>query len=220
MIRRQGQHPEQRADDVRRARRPEERGVAAVVLDDEQTDEEEGGGYGQEEGEPVADAQARVHQRPGAGEQRRRAGELPHAPLELRTLVARQARRPCRFVRHCLLGSGVSQANGAGGGSQTAADARPRVRLISLGPQGRLSMAPVTIARFVQELEKLKQVADAEKLKPPEYDSRLARIIQELREKGIDADRAATTAALADAVKRGIITLPVQAHLQRRLGLT
>src|SRR5437899_9622567 len=79
-------------------------------------------------------------------------------------------------------------------------------------------MAPVTIARFVQELEKLKQVSDAEKLKPQEYDSRLARIIQELREKGIDADRAATTAALADAVKRGIITLPVQAHLQRRLG--
>src|SRR5438034_1135295 len=87
-------------------------------------------------------------------------------------------------------------------------------------PKGRLSMAPVTIARFVQELEKLKQVSDAEKLKPQEYDSRLARIIQELREKGIDADRAATTAALADAVKRGIITLPVQAHLQRRLGLT
>ena len=81
-------------------------------------------------------------------------------------------------------------------------------------------MAPVTIARFVQELEKLKRVSDAEKLKPQEYDSRLARIIQELREKGIDADRAATTAALADAVKRGIITLPVQAHLQRRLGLT
>ncbi len=81
-------------------------------------------------------------------------------------------------------------------------------------------MAPVTIARFVQELEKLKQVSDAEKLKPQEYDSRLARIIQELREKGIDADRAATTAALADAVTRGIITQPVQAHLQRRLGLT
>ena len=81
-------------------------------------------------------------------------------------------------------------------------------------------MAPVTIARFVQELEKLKQVSDAEKLKPQEYDSGLARIIQELRQKGIDADRAATTAALADVVKRGIITPPVQAHLQCRLGLT
>jgi len=36
---------------------------------------------------------------------------------------------------------------------------------------------------------------------------------------GSDAGRAATTAALADAVTRGIITPPVQAHLQRRLGL-
>src|SRR3989442_12693760 len=81
-------------------------------------------------------------------------------------------------------------------------------------------MAPVTIARFVQELEKLKQVSDAEKLKPQEYDSRVARIIQERREKGIDADRAATTAALGDAAKRGLITPPGQARLQRRLGLT
>ncbi len=55
-------------------------------------------------------------------------------------------------------------------------------------------MAPVTIARFVQELEKLKQVSDAEKLKPQEYDSRLARIIQELREKGMR--RASTLIAL------------------------
>jgi hypothetical protein len=81
-------------------------------------------------------------------------------------------------------------------------------------------MAPVTLARFVQELEKLKQASDAEKLNAQDYDARLARIIQELREKGIDGDRAATTAALADAVKRGIITVPVQAHLQHRLGLT
>ena len=72
----------------------------------------------------------------------------------------------------------------------------------------------------VKELEKLKQASDAEKLKAQDYDARLARIIQELREKGLDADRAATTAALADAVKRGIITLPVQVHLQHRLGLT
>jgi hypothetical protein len=81
-------------------------------------------------------------------------------------------------------------------------------------------MAPVTLARFVKELEKLKQTSDAEQLKPQDYDARLARIIQELREKGLDADRAATTAALADAVKRGVITAPVQAHLQHRLGLT
>jgi len=46
-------------------------------------------------------------------------------------------------------------------------------------------------------------VSDAEKLKPQEYDSRLARIIQELREKGIDGRSAATTAALADASSAG-----------------
>src|SRR5437762_8098815 len=98
VVRRQGEHPEDRADDVRRARRPEERGVPAVVLDDEQANEEEGRGYGKEQGEPVADPEARVHECPRAGEQRRGGRELPHAAFELRTLVARQARRPCRFV--------------------------------------------------------------------------------------------------------------------------
>ena len=79
-------------------------------------------------------------------------------------------------------------------------------------------MAPVTLARFVKELEKLKQESDGG-LKPDEYDTRLARVIQELRDRGLDADRAATTAALADAVKRGVITPAVQGHLLRRLGL-
>ncbi|HEY6157340.1 MAG TPA: hypothetical protein VIV88_07780 [Gemmatimonadales bacterium] len=80
-------------------------------------------------------------------------------------------------------------------------------------------MAPVTVQRFVKELEKLKQQVDAGTLTPPDYDSRLARIIRELREQGLDADRAAITAALADAAKRGIITPEVQEHLRHRLGL-
>lgn len=80
-------------------------------------------------------------------------------------------------------------------------------------------MAPVTLARFMKELEKLKQESDSGKLKAPDYDARLARVIQELREQGLDADRAATTAALGDAVKRAIITPKVQAHLLQRLGL-
>src|SRR3989441_8754031 len=86
---REREDAEDRPDDVGRPGRPEERGVAAVVLDDEQADEEEGGGHGQEQGEPVTDAQALIHERPRAGEQRRRAGELPDAPLELGALVAR-----------------------------------------------------------------------------------------------------------------------------------
>lgn len=81
-------------------------------------------------------------------------------------------------------------------------------------------MAPITLQRFVEELDKLKQETDAGSLQPQNYDGRLARIIRELRERGgLDADRAAATAALADALKRGVITAPVEAHLQNRLGL-
>jgi hypothetical protein len=80
-------------------------------------------------------------------------------------------------------------------------------------------MAPITLQRFVQELEKLKQETDSGKLQAQDYDSRLARVLRELRERGLDADRAATTTALADAVKRGTITAAVAAHLTARLGL-
>ena len=80
-------------------------------------------------------------------------------------------------------------------------------------------MAPVTLQRFVQELDRLKKATDAGALQSHDYDTRLARIIRELRERGLDADRAAATAALADALLSGVITAPVQAHLQARLGL-
>ena len=80
-------------------------------------------------------------------------------------------------------------------------------------------MAPVTVQRIVKELEKLKQEMDAGTLKSREYDERLARVIRELREQGLDADRAGITAALADAVKRGVITPEVHEHLRHRLGL-
>ncbi|PYO29142.1 MAG: hypothetical protein DMD73_03010 [Gemmatimonadetes bacterium] len=80
-------------------------------------------------------------------------------------------------------------------------------------------MAPVTVQRLVKELEKLKEQVDAGTLKARDYDERLARIIRELREQGLDADRAAITAALADVAKRGIVTPEVQEHLRHRLGL-
>jgi len=80
-------------------------------------------------------------------------------------------------------------------------------------------MAPITLQRFVQELEKLKQETDSGKLPAQDYDSRLARVIRELRERGLDGDRIATKAALADAVTRGTITAAVGAHLVARLGL-
>ena len=78
---------------------------------------------------------------------------------------------------------------------------------------------PVPITRIVEELEKLKSEMDAGNLKHSEYDQRLARVLQELRERGVDGDRAKVTAALDDLSKRGVITPGVRDHLEKRLGL-
>ena len=78
---------------------------------------------------------------------------------------------------------------------------------------------PITLQRFVKELDKLKQEVDAGTLGSADYDGRLARMIGELRERGLDADRATATAALAEAMAKGVITAPVVAHIQSRLGL-
>jgi hypothetical protein len=78
---------------------------------------------------------------------------------------------------------------------------------------------PISVERFVQELEKLKQEMDAGTLKHSEYDQRLARVIQELRDRKLDADRAKISGAIEDALKRGIITPGVKDHLEKRLGL-
>ena len=80
-------------------------------------------------------------------------------------------------------------------------------------------MAPITLDRFVKQLEKLRQEMDAGNLKYSEYDQRLARAIQELRELKLDADRPAVAAALAQALERGVITPSVKAHIEKRLGL-
>jgi hypothetical protein len=79
---------------------------------------------------------------------------------------------------------------------------------------------PVTADRLKQELEKLKVEMDAGRLKHSEYDQRLARVIQEMRDAKIDADRAQLSAMLDDVSKRGVITPGVRTHLEKRLGLT
>ncbi len=80
-------------------------------------------------------------------------------------------------------------------------------------------MAGVSVERLVQELEKLKQQMDAGTLNSGDYDQRLARMIQELRERKLDADRPAIAAALGDALKRRVITPAVKLHVEKRLGL-
>ena len=78
---------------------------------------------------------------------------------------------------------------------------------------------PVSVERFLQELEKLKAEMDAGTLRHGEYDQKLARAIQELRDRGIDADRNRLTAAFDSLQQRGIITRGVKDHLEKRLGL-
>jgi len=78
---------------------------------------------------------------------------------------------------------------------------------------------PVSVERLVQELEKLKVEMDAGSLGHGEYDQRLARVIQELRERGLDADRPKIKEALATLLQRGVITPGVLQHVEKRLGL-
>ena len=77
----------------------------------------------------------------------------------------------------------------------------------------------ISIERLVQELDKLKAEMDTGALKHSEYDQRLSRVIAELRERGIDADRAAITATLEELLERGTIVPSVKTHLEKRLGL-
>lgn len=77
----------------------------------------------------------------------------------------------------------------------------------------------IPVERFIQQLETLKQEMDAGKLKHGDYDQRLARVIQELRDRKLDADRPKIGAAIEDALKRGVITPGVKDHLEKRLGL-
>lgn len=79
---------------------------------------------------------------------------------------------------------------------------------------------PVSMERFVQALEKMKTEMDAGMLRHGEYDQRLARAIQELRERGLDADRPMMKTTIEALHQRGVITPSVREHLEKRLGLT
>ena len=77
----------------------------------------------------------------------------------------------------------------------------------------------ITIERFVSELEKLKADIDSGSMEHGEYDQRLARVITELRDRKLDADRGTITQTLDDLLARHVITPSVKEHLQKRLGL-
>jgi hypothetical protein len=78
----------------------------------------------------------------------------------------------------------------------------------------------ITLESFVQKMETLHASMTGGKLKHSEYDQRLARIIGELRDRKIDAERPEITAAIDDLQSRGVITPAVREHLVGRLGLS
>jgi len=80
-------------------------------------------------------------------------------------------------------------------------------------------MTPVTLERFVQELEILKKEMDIGALRHGEYDQRLARIIGELRDRKIEADRDQIVGMLDGLLGRGVITPGVKSHIVKRLGI-
>jgi len=80
-------------------------------------------------------------------------------------------------------------------------------------------MSAVKVEHLVEKLEELKREMDAGTLRHGEYDQRLARIISELRDRKLDADREEIFKTLDDLLTRSVITPSVKIHLQARLGL-
>ncbi len=77
----------------------------------------------------------------------------------------------------------------------------------------------ITLDHLVRKLEELNTLMRSGTLKHGEYDQRLARLIGELRERKLDAERPAIDATMDDLVSRGVITPAVRAHMEKKLGL-
>ena len=80
-------------------------------------------------------------------------------------------------------------------------------------------MPPISVQHLTSKLVELKAEMDANKLRHGEYDQRLARLIGELRERKVEADRAEVVAALENLLAEGTITPTVKSHMMARLGL-
>lgn len=78
---------------------------------------------------------------------------------------------------------------------------------------------PIKLEHFVEKLEGLSNDMRSGKLGHGEYDQRLARIISELRDRKLDAERPKIEATIDDLLGRGVITPTVKNHLRSRLGL-
>lgn len=81
-------------------------------------------------------------------------------------------------------------------------------------------MPPISVQHLTDKLEELKREMDAGRLRHGDYDQRLARIINELRDRKIEEDRPEVLATFEELLSRGVITPSVKKHLEARLGLT
>lgn len=81
-------------------------------------------------------------------------------------------------------------------------------------------MPPISVQHLTDKLEELKREMDAGRLGHGEYDQRLARIINELRDRKIQEDRPEVLTTFEELLSRGVITPSVKKHLEARLGLT
>jgi hypothetical protein len=80
-------------------------------------------------------------------------------------------------------------------------------------------MPPISVQHLVTKLEQLKTEMDAGDLRHGEYDQRLARLIGELRDRKVEADREEVIATLDELLSKGTITPAVKTHMIARLGL-
>jgi hypothetical protein len=78
----------------------------------------------------------------------------------------------------------------------------------------------IKLDHLVRKLEELNDLMRRGQLRHGEYDQRLARLIGELRERRLDAERSDIKTTLDDLVERGVITPAVRSHMESRLGLT
>ena len=79
---------------------------------------------------------------------------------------------------------------------------------------------PIKLDHLVRKLEEMHDQMRRGQFRHGEYDQRLARLISELRERKLDAERSEITETLDGLVGRMVITPAVKPHIETRLGIS
>jgi hypothetical protein len=79
---------------------------------------------------------------------------------------------------------------------------------------------PISLDHLERKLVELNEEMRSGALDHGEYDQRLARMISELRDRKVDADRETINTKLGELAGKGVITPSVRDHIESRLGLS